>query len=234
MLAQNKGNHVNKDMKALALSGNMSLTECGIIKIYTNNPQLTYKEIAKSFGCAPALVSKVLKNPLYKSMIWDMYMDTASHKLTHVVESMMDEAISGSVAAAKLVLELHEKISNTLTIRIDSPYQKFQEAMSEVVIEDTDDVIDAEFEEAMERVNVDDIITDRIKEEKVKAKERVKQRGESSEQNQYYELRKRANAVDYPLMGAGKPTAEKRRAWLKGLEKKEKEVFGDSSFNSNI
>ena len=45
-------------------------------------------------------------------------------------------------------------------------------------------------------------------------------------QREYYYLRKRANAVEYPLLGRGRITKGMRQSWVEGLEEAEATYYG--------
>jgi len=109
------------------------------IETMVENPLYTQKEIAHQVGVHPTTLGKWLKDPMFVEAFYDKYMIAYGSKLPSVLEAMIREAQAGNVQAGRLVLEHSGKLVKNVTVKHESPFEKF---LSTEQVE-----IDADYEE---------------------------------------------------------------------------------------
>ena len=214
------------------------------IELMVTEPNLTYKEIAKRIGISKATLQTWRQDPGFIDAYYDRYMIKFGSKLPEVLDAMIREAKEGNVQAGRLVLEHSGKLVKRVAVRIDSPFEKFLNAIDgEVVDVESVDNLEEEIKEVgsspMEIINsipVNDNLPERndfnntpnvrIAEEKKRVK-RIKNRSKyntkkkKKKYNSMYLLRKRAMKVGLELLPPRKPTKTERAAWISKLEELE-------------
>tara|TARA_Y100000310_G_scaffold180177_1_gene180092 strand:+ start:223 stop:927 length:705 start_codon:yes stop_codon:yes gene_type:complete len=190
------------------------------------NPRATKKEIASHVGVAPTTVYDWQREPFFVDAVYETYMTAFGFQLPAVLEAMIREALTGNVQAGRLVLEHSGKLVKNVHVQVDSPFEKFLKAETEVEFDDVE-VIEAEYDldKLPERDKSNDEPNKRIKKEKHKLNLSVAQQKKKSKQlkarRDNYKLIKRANKVGLKLLPPGRWSKGKRQAWLKKLEKLE-------------
>jgi hypothetical protein len=168
-------------------------------------------------------------------------MEVAGSHIPSVVQAMIEEARLGNVHAARLILEHFGKLENKLKIQVESNFEKFMKVDDDVEDADFFDVTD-EQEEVLDvlsdRIGGDDIelperhpsndspkARDDFEKNRLKYKVKEKQitEEESQKQSDRYLIRKRAKQVGLDLLPPGRRSKSERTAWMKKLEKLEKE-----------
>ena len=111
-------------------------------------PNLTYKEIAKRIGISKATLQTWRQDPGFIDAYYDRYMIKFGSKLPEVLDAMIREAKEGNVQAGRLVLEHSGKLVKRVAVRIDSPFEKFLNAIDgEVVDVESVDNLEEEIKE---------------------------------------------------------------------------------------
>ena len=214
----------------------LSTSQNSAIDIIISNPGIKRAEVAKTIEVNVQTLNKWFKNPSFSNACYDRFMQIRSTKLMSVLDAMFREAEEGSVAAAKLIFEHYGKLEKKISIKIESPFERFLQSKN------IGDVQDAEFtvEDAKAMAETHEITSDlpprnpeanqhyrKITEgKKVKSKIRTTKQKikKNNNQNARYHLRKRAKAVVLQMLPPGKPKEEKRRAWMRELKKREEEL----------
>jgi len=214
------------------------------IELMVIEPDLTYKEIAKRVGISRASLQTWRHDPGFIDAYYDRYMIKFGSKLPEVLDAMIREAKEGNVQAGRLVLEHSGKLIKRVAVRIDSPFEKFLNAIDgEVLDVESVDNLDKEIKEVgsspMEIINsipVKDNLPERndfnntphvrIAEEKKAIKKVVNRskyntKKKKKKYNSMYLLRKRAIKVGLELLPPRKPTKTERAEWMSKLEELE-------------
>ena len=215
------------------------------IELMVTEPDLTYKEVAKRIGIDKTTLQNWRKDPGFIDAYYDRYMIKFGSRLPEVLEAMIREAKEGNVQAGRLVLEHSGKLIKRVAVKIDSPFEKFLNAIDgDVVDVESVDDLDKEIkgvgsspieiinsipsnENLPERNDFNDTPYVRIAQEK-KAIKRVVDRSKytvskrKKKYNSMYLLRKRALKVGLELLPPKKPTKTERANWVAKLEELEK------------
>jgi hypothetical protein len=215
------------------------------IELMVTEPDLTYKEIAKRVGISRAALQDWRNDPGFIDAYYDRYMIKFGSKLPEVLDAMIREAKQGNVQAGRLVLEHSGKLIKRVAVRIDSPFEKFLNAIEGEVldvesVENLEDEIKEVGSSPMDIINsipIKDNLPERndfnntpnvrIAQEK-KAIKRVVNRSKYNTKkkkkryNSMYLLRKRAAKVGLELLPPRKPTKTERADWVAKLEELER------------
>ena len=190
------------------------------------NPAATRVEIASHVGVTPTTVYDWQREPYFVDAVYETYMTAFGFQLPSVLEAMIREALTGNVQAGRLVLEHSGKLVKNVHVQVDSPFEKFLKAETEVEFEDAE-VIEAEYDldKLPERNTENDNPHKRKNEEKQKLNLSVARQKKKSKQlksrRENYKLIKRAEKVGLKLLPPGRWSKGKREAWLNKLKKLE-------------
>ena len=214
------------------------------IEIMVTEPDLTYKEIAKRVGIGRDTLQTWRHDPGFIDAYYDRYMIKFGSKLPEVLDAMIREAKEGNVQAGRLVLEHSGKLIKRVAVRIDSPFEKFLNAIDGEVLDiESVENLDQEIKEVgsspMEIINsipvkdnlpernaFNDTPKARMTEEKKAIKKVVNRskyhtKKKKKKYNSMYLLRKRAIKVGLELLPPRKPTKTERAVWVSKLEELE-------------
>ena len=209
-----------------------------------NIKQLTAIErMASNIGCDITKLSKELdvniktisrwKNDIgFISAVYDRFMDIAGKHMPDVIMAQIEEAKAGNTQAATLVLKHFGKFQDTITIKIESPFDQFLKTsnVEEAEIISEEDAIDIgnSFElpktTAVERDPINDLPKTRVRRENKKIKEIYSRKKYLDNRNNRYHWLKRAKAVGIEPLGRGRPSPDKLRAWHNSIIKAENDL----------
>ena len=198
------------------------------------SPKASTQELADAVGVSKSTIENYKSKAVFNEAVYKRFMDVSSGRLTSVVDSMIREAERGNVQAATLVLKHYGKFEDKVTIRIESPFEKFLKMgkMDDAVIVNGDDakeIVGGSFEiqsDLPERDPVNDkpIMRKKAENKKIKAinEESFTAEHRLKRRNSAYMLRKRAEAVGLPKMAPGRQRENVRREWMEELRSREK------------
>ena len=172
----------------------------------------TNKDIANLVGISVQTLAKWRKDPDFVDAIYKKYMICAGNQLSLVTQALIDEAKSGNVQAAKVILEHFGKLTKNIHIKIQSPFDNWlstQEIDYEVVENRTPD--------PLQTFDMDDAIYNPLSQIPEKP---LKKAAYNKKQREWYNLRKRARKVGMKLF-EGRTSKGRRKAWLRELERRE-------------
>ena len=196
------------------------------IEFIALNPGSTRKEIASHVGVTDITIYDWQKNPHFVDAVYETYMTKFGFQLPSVLEAMIREALAGNVQAGRLVLEHSGKLVKNVHVQVDSPFEKFLKAETDVEYEDAE-IIEAEYDldKLPERNSVNDKPHKRVRTEKKKLRRSIsKQRKKANQlktRRERYAIRVRAEKVGLKPLPVGRLSKGKREAWLKKLKKRE-------------
>ena len=164
--------------------------------------------------------------------VYDRFMDIAGKHLPDIIMAQIMEAKAGSTSAAILILKHFGKFQDTLTIKIEAPFDQFLKTsnVEEAEIVSVDDAIDIgnSFElpktTAVERDPLNDLPKTRVRRENKKIKEIYSRKKYLDNRNNRYHWLKRAKAVGIEPLGRGRPSPDKLRAWHNSNIKSENDL----------
>tara|TARA_R100001594_G_scaffold14555_1_gene30979 strand:+ start:1108 stop:1737 length:630 start_codon:yes stop_codon:yes gene_type:complete len=199
---------------------NLSRGQIEAIELVASSPGTSNKDLAFKIGVSESTMSSWRKNPVFIEACYDRFVELNGTRLMRVLDSMFNEAESGSVQAASLILNHYNKLNNKVELTIDSPWEKF--------LKNKNMVVDAEVvsePKVVERTVIDDDKTIKVERKKIKTFiTETKKQKVNRDQNNRYKLRKRAEIVGLEPLPAGRQPDHKRKEWIKKLENLEKEL----------
>ena len=190
------------------------------VDIIALTPNASNKEISTMIGVHENTVLNWRKIAVFNDAIYERFVEVTGDRLPKVVLAMFREAEGGNVQAARLILEHYNKLDKTLHIKIHSPFEKFLGAK---------DIIHEELIPANNQELLPSPVNDMPKKPVIKrSTKKTEVTGsvikERSRRNNTYHLRQRAMKVNLELLPPGRQREDKRRNWLKELERREKEM----------
>ena len=198
------------------------------------NPNIGTNEVAKMVNISPETVRKYKRNPQFNEAVYNRFMEISGGRLVQVVDSMIREASEGNVQAATLILKHYGKLEDKITVRIESPFEKFLKMgnIDEAVVDENeakevaDGLVGANIDQLPPRNPINDKPKTRVQRENKKIKEitdkSYKEQHRKKRRNEAYLLRKRAEAVGLKPLGGGRQRENVRKDWIKELRNREK------------
>ena len=197
------------------------------------NPNISSAEVARLVNINAETVRKYKRIPEFNEAVYNRFMDISGGRMVQVVDSMIREATQGNVQAATLILKHYGKFEDSITVRVESPFEKFLKIgnIDEAVVEDTEQAIDVGASlEIRSELPPRDPMND-----KPKAKRRIenkaiknlkdasyKEQHRKRRRNEAYLLRARAEKVGLKPLGGGRQKQNVRKEWIRELRKREK------------
>lgn len=204
---------------------NLNEGQVAAVEIIALKPGVTNKRVAKDVGVTENTICNWRKNPEFINSCYERFREISGERLMSVMDAMFSEAEEGNVPAARLILEHYNKLDKNINITIDSPFERFLKA---------DNVTNGEIASPSEVFQITDVKNSdaddnkMLKIQKKQLKKSIsgayKDSKRKTSKRERYELRQRAETVGLEPLPAGRPKPEKRKAWLKELEKREKDL----------
>ena len=198
------------------------------------NPNIGTNEVAKLVNINPETVRKYKRNPKFNEAVYNRFMEISGGRLVQVVDSMIREASEGNVQAATLILKHYGKLEDKITVRIESPFEKFLKMgnIDEAVVDESDakelahDLVGTNIDQLPPRNEINDKPKARKQRENKKLKEitdkSYKEQHRKKRRNAAYLLRKRAEAVGLKPLKGGRQRENVRKEWIRELRNREK------------
>ena len=198
---------------------NLKRGQVEAIELIACSPGTSNKALSEKVGVSESTMSAWRKNPVFIEACYDRFVEINGTRLMRVLNAMFEEAESGSVQAANLILNHYNKLNNKIELTVDSPWEKFLKNQNMVDVEFVEEtetekpvIIDNDPEMKVERKRLKSIITE------------TKQQSVNRDQNARYKLRQRAKRVNLEPLPAGRQPEHARKKWISKLEKLEKEL----------
>ena len=202
------------------------------IELMASRPALRTMDAAKALECTEETVRAYRRDPAFNDAVYSRFMEISGGKLIDVVDSMIREATKGNVQAATLVLKHYGKLEDRITIRVESPFEKF------LKIGNLEDAVVVEESDAKDIGNMVPINPNLPERDPANDKPRAKTRKENKtlkaiqngtykdegrleKRRKAYNLRMRAEKVGLEMLPAGRQRKNVRQGWMTELEKRE-------------
>ena len=197
------------------------------------NPNIGTNEVAKMVNISPETVRKS-RNPQFNEAVYNRFMEISGGRLVQVVDSMIREASEGNVQAATLILKHYGKLEDKITVRIESPFEKFLKMgnIDEAVVDEqdakkiADKLVGANIDQLPPRNPINDKPKTRVQRENKKLKEitdeSYQEQHRKKRRNEAYLLRRRAEAVGLKPLKGGRQRENVRKEWIRELRNREK------------
>ena len=202
------------------------------IELMASRPALRTMDAAKALECTEETVRAYRRDPAFNDAVYSRFMEISGGKLIDVVDAMIREATKGNVQAATLVLKHYGKLEDKITLRIESPFEKFLKVGN---LEDAVVVEESDAKDIGNMVPINPNLPERDPaNDKPRAKTRkenktlkaiqngtYKDEGRLEKRRKAYDLRMRAEKVGLEMLPAGRQRKNVRQEWMTELEKRE-------------
>ena len=210
--------------------GGFSRRQSAAIEIWALEPSIGAGELAKRVGVGRGTILRWRNDAVFSDAVYDRYMQLLGFELPAVLCSMVREAKSGNVQAARLILEHSGKLVKRLNITVKSPFEKF--LAMDGADADFEDVSGDDVKGLVEDIPVVDDLPERVvgsqsersRRESVENREVGAKAVKKAHWNEAQRLRRRAERVGYSLMPIGRQKKSDRMKWIAGLEKAERDA----------
>lgn len=212
---------------------NLSHKQRIAVDIMATTPGISQANIASQLDMSAREIARWMQNSNFIEAAYDRYIELNGLRLMSVMEAMFREAEEGSVPAAQLVLNHYNKLNTTVTLKMESPFEKFLKSgtMDAEVITPQDAIeIGASIEPTIdlpERNKENDNPGKRVNDQKKSLKDLPNKVSKANkkklDRNYRYKLRSRARAVGLTPLPAGRQTEVARKRWVQKLEDMERD-----------
>ena len=219
-------------MKQLEKKTKFNIKQLTAIERIASNPGLKTNHLAEELKVDPYTVRTWKNDVGFISAVYDRFMDIAGKHMPDVIMAQIEEAKAGNTQAATLVLKHFGKFQDTLTIKIESPFDQFLKTNNaedaEIISEEDAIEIGNSFElpekTKVERDPINDLPKTRVRRENKKLSEAYRQKQIKKNRSERYMWLKRAEKVGISKLGQGRPSPDKLRAWHNSIIKAESDL----------
>ena len=211
---------------------NLLMKQKMAIELCAMKPELTNKSIAKTLGVSYKKICAWRNNPKFIEKTVDRFMELIGKEVPLVMQALVREAKEGNTRSAEIFLKQMGRLQDTLVVKIEAPFTQHLKSKEEAITVDDavgmgteieEALIDVEFEELPERNPKNNKPIRVLKQDKQETYQAIKRAKKNADRNKRYNLRKRAEKVGLEPLRGGRPHEAKRKAWIRKLEKMEKE-----------
>ena len=201
------------------------------MRMLAEEPNVSLSTVADECGVGLTTLKTWKNDAGFNEAVYTKYMSTSGFKMTQVMDAAFREAKLGNVSAMRLWAEMSGKLVKRISIKNESPYEKFINMHN---VEDAEILDDYEISSVLperdvsndkprvkaknERESLNNAIKRGYKKE-VSPEQRAKNRKKSLES---YKRQQRAKKVG--LESLGRRTGQAREEWYAELERREKEI----------
>lgn len=211
---------------------NLLMKQKMAIELCAMQPEATNKHLSKQLGVSYKRMCAWRNNPKFIEQTVDRFMELIGKEIPLVMKALVREAKEGNTRSAEIFLKQMGRLQDTLVIKIEAPFTQHLKAKEgslsvedamEMGTEIEDALIEVEFEELPERNPKNNKPIRVLNQDKMETHQAIKRAKINADRNKRYNLRKRAEKVGLEPLGGGRPHEAKRKAWIRKLEKMEKD-----------
>ena len=225
-------------MKQLEKKTKFNIKQLTAIERMASNPSLKTNHLAEELKVDPYTVRTWKNDVGFISAVYDRFMDIAGKHMPDVIMAQIEEAKAGNTQAATLVLKHFGKFQDTITIKIESPFDQFLKTNNDIAVEVAEEAEIISVEDAIaignsfelpEKIKVKrDPINDkpktRVHRENKKLSKVYRQKQIKKNRSERYAWLQRAKAIGIDKLGQGRPSPEKLRAWHNSIIQAENDL----------
>ena len=219
-------------MEQLEKKTKFNIKQIAAIERIAMDPGYETKKLSNELSVHPKTINRWKNDIGFISAVYDRFMDIAGKHMPDVILAQIEEAKAGNTQAATLVLKHFGKFQDTITIKIESPFDQFlktNNAEEAEIIEEDDAIAIGNSFELPEKIEVkrnpinDKPIT-RVQRENKKLSKAYRQKQIKQNRSERYVWLKRAEKVGISKLGQGRPSPEKLRAWHNSIIQAENDL----------
>ena len=225
-------------MKQLEKKTKFNIKQLTAIERMASNIGCDIKSLSEELDVSTKTISRWKNDVGFISAVYDRFMDIAGKYMPDVILAQIEEAKAGNTQAATLVLKHFGKFQDTITIKIESPFDQFlktNNAEEAEIIEVEDAIaIGNSFElpeKTKERDSSNDKPKTRVHRENKKLSKAYRQKQIKKNRSERYAWLQRAKTVGIAKLGQGRPSPEKLRAWHNSIIKAENDLATNKDKN---
>ena len=217
-------------MQKLINKTKFNIKQLTAIERIAADPGYKTKQLAEDLKVDQETIRNWKNNINFISAVYDRFMDIAGKHMPDVILAQIREAKAGNTQAATLVLKHFGKFQDTITIKVEAPFNQFLKSRdiedAEIVKEDAIEIGNSfEIPESIaDRNPINDLPKTRVRRENDKIKKIYSRQKYLDNRNERYHWLKRAKKVGIDPLGRGKPPPEKLRAWHDSIVKAENDL----------
>ena len=219
-------------MEQIEKKTRFNIKQMAAIERIAMEPGYDTKKLSKELNVNPKTINRWKRDVGFISAIYDRFMDVAGRYMPEVILAQIREAKAGNTQAATLVLKHFGKFQDTITIKIESPFNQFLKTnnVEEAEIIEVEDAIaignSFELPETtlVERDPINDKPITRVQRENKKLSKVYRQKQIKKNRSERYVWLQRAKKVGISKLGQGRPSPEKLRAWHNSIIQAENDL----------
>ena len=218
-------------MQKLINKTKFNIKQLTAIERISADPGYKTKQLAEDLKVDQETIRRWKNDINFISAVYDRFMDIAGKHMPDVIMAQIREAKEGNTQAATLVLKHFGKFQDTITVKIEAPFNQFLKSRdieeAEIVPADAIEIGNSfELPESnlVERDSKNNLPKTRVRRENKKIKKIYSRQKYLDNRNERYHWLKTAKKVGIDPMGRGKPSPEKLRAWHDSIVKAENDL----------
>ena len=207
----------------------LNIKQLAMVEILAQDPGISNKELSEQVGICMQTVRDWKNHPVVIDIFYERFMEIAGRYLPNVLMAQIREAELGNTQAATLVLKHFGKFQDTITVKIEAPFNQFLKSAN---IEDAEIVKDDAIKIGNSFELTEKKLPDRnpkndkpvyVKKKQTQKLNKVyKHRKHLNNRNERYRWLTRAKAVNVDPLPKGRPSKEKLRKWHNSIVEAEK------------
>ena len=215
-------------MQKLVNKTKFNIKQLTAIERIAADPGYKTKQLAADLKVDVETVRDWKNNINFISAVYDRFMDIAGKHMPDVIMAQIREAKAGNTQAATLVLKHFGKFQDTITLKIESPFDQFLKRRdiedAEIVPADAIEIGNSfELPEAIvDRDPINDLPKTRVRRENKKIKKIYSRQKYLDNRNERYQWLKRAKAVNIEPLPRGRAKQEVYRKWQNSIVEAER------------
>ena len=208
------------------------------------NPGYETKKLSNELNVHRKTINRWKNDIGFISAVYDRFMDIAGKHMPDVILAQIEEAKAGNTQAATLVLKHFGKFQDSITIKIESPFDQFLKTNNDIAVEVAEEAEIISVEDAIaignsfelpektkERDSSNDKPKTRVHRENKKLSKAYRQKQIKKNRSERYAWLQRAKTVGIAKLGQGRPSPEKLRAWHNSIIKAENDFATNKDKN---
>ena len=220
-------------MEQIEKKTKFNIKQIAAIERIAMDPGYETKKLSNELNVHRKTINRWKNDIGFISAVYDRFMDIAGKHMPDVIMAQIEEAKAGNTQAATLVLKHFGKFQDTITIKIESPFNQFLKTnnFEEAEIVEVEDAIAIgnSFElpeKTKERDPINALPITRVRRENKKLSKAYRQKQIKQNRSERYAWLQRAKKVGISKLGQGRPSPEKLRAWHNSIKEAER-VFAN-------
>ena len=183
---------------------------------YALNPKATVKELAGKFGVSNHFITALKADSDFWEIVERDFQNIIAADFLVMDQAMIEEAKEGNVQAYRAINEKYGKFVKRFQLEVKSPYELFKAQEKDAEITEYEEV-----KEIPPKNPKNNNPTLRAKEERDKIQKEIRKNKSRLKRKEQAHIRRRAKKVGLKPLPVGKPKPNKRKLWMKELEKLE-------------